>query len=170
MAKPSEVETPAPLKRRVDWATLAPGIAFVLILAIAAVVYVAQNSKTVKEAKKEEAKIAALGLPQGYPLKDIPLYPGLKITEKKHGDATSSDGKPMDLWEIHGTSPDDKKPIFEFVKDKMMARNMSQTQYISIPTGYGVTYGDEKYSVEYEIEKQAKDKATRVVMRVYRLK
>jgi len=76
----------------------------------------------------------------------------------------------MDEWELHGTSADDKQKIFDFFKDKLLGRGMGQTQYISIPTGYGVTYGDEKYSVELEIEKQPRDKQTRIVQRVYRLK
>jgi hypothetical protein len=150
--------------------SLAPAIIFVLILGAALVFYILHNIQTAKAAEALKEQLSQLGLPDDYPLQDIPVYPGLKIATAKKLDAMSADNKPMDEWELHATSLDDKKKIFDFVKDKMMARGMSQTQYISIPTGYGLTYGDEQYSVEYEIEKQKKDKETRVVMRVYRIR
>jgi hypothetical protein len=165
-----EIEAPATKPAKVNWSALAPGIAFVAIVSLALAAYAHQNAQAEKQTAGVKSQVKAMGLPEGYPLQDIPLYPGLKISESNRSDALSSDGKPMDEWEIHATSPDDRKKIFEFVKEKMMAREMSQQQYISIPTGYGVTYGDEKYSVEYEIEKQKNDKETRVVMRVYQLK
>jgi len=168
VARPQPDE--APKKQGINWASLAPGIVFILIVTVAFTFYARQNAQAEKQSEEVKAQVATLGLPDGYPIQDIPIYPGLKLKDKKREDAMSSDNKPMDEWEIHGTTPDDKKKIFDFVKDKMLARKMSQTQYISIPTGYGLTYGDEKYSVEYEIEKQKSDKETRVVMRVYRLK
>jgi len=169
VAKPDPAEA-APKKSGAPLAALAPAIVFVLVVGSGLAFYGFHTVELKKQAKVVAEQVSQLGLPEGYPLQDIPVYPGLKIKDKKREDAMSSDNKPMDEWEIHGTTPDDKKKVFDFVKDKMMARNMSQTQYISIPTGYGLTYGDEKYSVEYEIEKQKKDKETRIVMRVYRLK
>jgi hypothetical protein len=170
VAKPAAAESPPEQRSGINWGAMAPGIAFVLILGAAFGFYLTQNAKAERGREQLRAQIASLGLPEGYPLQDIPVYPGLKITEQKRDTAMSSDNKPMDLWEIKATSPDDKQQIFDFVKEKMMARKMSQTQYISLPTGYGVHYGDEQYFIEYEIEKFAKDAETRVVMRVYRIK
>lgn len=169
MAKPVEAEA-ATRKKGISWSSLAPGIVFVALVTFGLAFYAHQNAQAQRQTEEVRAQVKALGLPEGYPLQDIPLYPGLRISKAERKDAMSADNRPMDEWELHATSPDDKKKIFEFVKEKMMARDMSQTQYISIPTGYGATYADKQYSVEYEIEKHASDKETRVVVRVFRIR
>ncbi|MDQ3023555.1 MAG: hypothetical protein M3R04_04090 [bacterium] len=157
-------------KPGVNWGAAAPGIAFVLIVATGIALYLGAQSAEVRKSAESAQQAQKLGLPQGFPLQDIPLYPALQISEQSSSETESTDGKPMDKWELKATSPDDKMLIANFYKDKLLARGMGQTQYISIPTGIGVTYGDERYSVELEIEKLSGDKVTRFVMRVYRLK
>lgn len=168
MSEPASPDSAKP-RASVNWGAIAPGIAFVLIIAVGIGYYMKQEAQARRESDEVRQQVQSLGLPDGFPLQDVPIYPGLTITEKKREDAKSSDNKPMDLWEVHATTPDDKKKVFDFYKEEMLGRGMGQTQYISIPTGLQATYADEQYSVEFEIEKQPKDRATRVVIRVYRL-
>jgi hypothetical protein len=154
----------------INWAAIAPGLAFVVIVGIGLALYLSQQA----EAKRLEAQVRQeakqLGLPSDYPLREIPIYPRMEVGEVKRDETVSTDNRPMDKWEIRATSPDDKKQIFDFFKDKLLGRGMGQTQYISTPTGYGVNYSDERYHIELEMEKFPTDKATRIVMRVHRIK
>lgn len=154
----------------INWGAIAPGIAFVVIVGIGLVVYMNQQAEAKRVVAKEREQVRQMGLPSDYPLSEIPIYPGMEIGETKREDTVSTDDRPMDKWEIHATSPDDKQLIFDFFKDKLLGRGMGQTQYISTPTGYGVHYSDERYHIELEIEKFPTDKATRIVMRVHRIK
>jgi hypothetical protein len=153
----------------INWGAVAPGIAFVVIVAIGAAVFANMRATEQRILKEVAAEVQQLGLPEGYPLQDIPLYGDLQISEQSRGETQSTEGKPMDEWIIKATSGDDKQQIFDWYKDKLIARGMGQTQFISIPTGLAVTYGDEQYSVELEIEKLETDKLTRVTKRVYKL-
>jgi hypothetical protein len=172
MAKAAKTaaETTETTRAPINWGAIAPGIAFVVIVAIGVLAYFNMQAQEIKAREAAAKQLSQLGLPEGYPLRDIPVYPGLQVSEKETGETTSTDGKPMDKWIITASSSDDKKVIFDWYKERLLGRDMGQTQYISIPTGLAVTYGDEEYSVELEIEKLPSDKVTRVVQRVFRVR
>jgi hypothetical protein len=166
-----EASAPAQPGARIDWSAILPGVLFVLIVGTGAVFYFNAQAEQRQERQQQAMEVQELGLPQGFPLEVVPLYPGLQITKSEVAAAESQTGLPMDHWTVHGTTPDNKQAVFDFYKAKLLAADMSQTQYISIPTGFAVNYGREDMTVELEIEKlDPQAKVTDFRMNVYRLR
>jgi hypothetical protein len=111
-----------------------------------------------------------LGLSKDFPSDRVPIYPGLEILECERSNAKATTGEPMDKWYVHGQIDRDTDPIYEYYNDYFLEAGMRQTQYISIPTGYGVNYGDEGMVVEAVIEVRQGSDLTQVELTVYRVR
>ena len=128
------------------------------------------------QAKLRQDLNSSLGLPLDYPSDVVPLYEGVSVLETKRESAESTDGEPMDKWFIHSQIDASRKPIFDFYHELMLARGMSQTQFISIPASdgsgasYATNYANETYIVELTIEKTSKDPMTQLKITVYRVR
>jgi hypothetical protein len=110
-----------------------------------------------------------LGLSRDFPSDRVPIYPGLELLESERGMATSTTGEPMYKWFAHGQIDADKDLLYEFYHQHFMGAGMRQTQYVSIPTGYGIDYADESMSVEVVIEYRQDSDLLQVELTVYLL-
>ncbi|MCH7472901.1 hypothetical protein IIA79_08125, partial [bacterium] len=73
-------------------------------------------------------------------------------------------------WFVHAQIDEDKKIIFDFYNTLMRDAGLAQTQYMSVPNGYGADYSDEEYSISFVIEKKSTDEITQIKITIHRLK
>jgi hypothetical protein len=143
---------------------------FVLGMVFAIVWYLYSERQEQQGVSERQRQNEELGLSKDFPRDRVPIYPGLEILECERGSATAKTGEPMDKWYVHGQIDEDKDPIYEFYNEFFLDADMRQTQYISIPTGYGVNYGDERMVVEAVIELRQGSDHTQVELTVYRVR
>jgi hypothetical protein len=165
------VETPdSPAPRFLNAAQLVPAVVFLAVAAVA--VGYALNMQAEERRERAQGVAAKLerGLPESYPDDVVPLYEGAKVIAAETGSGESSDGAPMHKWVIKAeVVEDDRQKIFDFYKDYLLERGMSQSMLISIPSGYGVDYADEQRTVHLVIEKKKSDKHTQLEITLHEL-
>jgi hypothetical protein len=92
------------------------------------------------------------------------------VTSAERSEVKSTDGAPMDQWKIHGETDEDKQKLYERYNRLLLDLGMSQTLYASVPSGYGVTYSDERTEIQLTIEKKKADKRTQLDITFSRLR
>ncbi len=112
----------------------------------------------------------AVGLPDTYPADFMPLYPGVELLSASSEEAKADDGALMDKWHVLSQIDEDKEVVYEFYKARIEAEDLRQTMYISLPTGYSISYADENRIVELRIEKLRQDPKLQVEITLYIVK
>lgn len=155
-------------ERPIFWIALI--IVFTLGIAIALAWFLYSQHRQQQAVRARQEYNNAHGLSNDFPSDRVPLYPGIEVLECERSSATATTGEPMDKWYVHGQIDQDKQPIYEFYHQHFIDSGMRQTQYISIPTGYGINYGDEVLAVEAVIEVRQGSDLTQVELTVYRVR
>lgn len=157
----------------VNWTAVIPLAVFLTLLGVGCYFLVSnqlenkrrQGLMVARQQQNEE-----LGLPRDYPLDVVPIYTGVEITEAERGSAIADTGEPMDMWHVHGQIDEAKEPIFEFYNKLLIDYGMRQLQFVGLPTGYGIDYGDEIHSISLVIEKTLVDELMQLDIKVYRVR
>ena len=146
---------------------------FMLLVIVGGVLLVHQQAQQAAVRRAAVARQQAneeLGVPRDYPADVVPVYEGLTILETERGTAKSNLGEPMDKWVIHGEIDSEKEPVKEFYHDLMIESGFSQTQYVGLPTGYGMDYASEEYVIQLVIEFRGESELLQVDITVYRVR
>jgi hypothetical protein len=159
--------------RKISWGGLLT-ISLLLVLVIALIAAAAQylygrHVKREQIRQRQETNIE-LGLPRDFPSDLIPLYAGANLISSERGSAVSTADEPMDKWYVHAQSDDDKDAVYDYYHERMLAEGMRQTQYVSIPTGYGSDYADAEYVIEFIIERRPDADRLQIEITVYRVR
>lgn len=159
--------------RRVDWRgllTVALLVAFVIVLLGAAALYLFdQCSKRVRD-EERRARNSELGLPTDFPIDVVPLYAGAEIITAEKDSAVATDGASMDKWSVHAELEGGKDDVYSFYHERMLAAGMRQTQFVSIPTGYGADYADRQFVIEFIIEYRPGSERLQLEITAYRVR
>ena len=160
--------------RAEGWAGLVlralPLIVFIAIAALAVFLYLRQQWHAQELIEQRQELNQKQGLPRDYPRELIPLYPGLEIVDTERGEWHTDENEPMDKWYVHGQIDESKEVLFEYYNDLLLNKGLRQTQYISIPTGYGVDYADDLHVIKLIVEKKSTDELMQVEITIFRLK
>ena len=147
-----------------------PLVAFLLVLMVAAGLYLRQQA----EARRGRAELAkaneALGLPSDYPADEFPLFPEAKLVKAERSDAVSDKGQPMDEWDIKAQSQASVDDVYHFYLDIARKRGMTQSTMFSAGGGYSVTYADAQTELQFIIERLPSSQVTDIQLTVYRLR
>lgn len=154
--------------RPVFWVAVIVVVTLGIAVALGWFIYIQQHAQAVTRERLQYND--EHGLSEDFPSERVPIFPGVEILQCERGTATSTDGEPMDKWYVHGQIDKDTQPIYEYYNKYFLDSGMRQTQYISIPTGYGVNYADEKLLVEAVIEVRQGSDLTQVELTVYRVR
>lgn len=165
LARNSPPPATAESKPGLDWSAILPAVIFVVIVLFASVAYWRHAG-----AVRVEQQALAAGLPDGYPIRLVPLPDGFILGETERDTATSTDNLPMDKWVVNGEAPQPHEEVFQYYKDHLLGAGLSQTQLISIPGSYYVEYGDPDGTISFEIDdERGESGGTRLKIIVHRL-
>jgi hypothetical protein len=157
-------------RRAIPWGTIVPAAGFLIVLAVLALLWARHSqAQRVEIAARQQANVQA-GLPRDYPSEVVPVYPGVTLVKAERGDTESTTGEPMDKWYVHATSKDEPKKLFDYYNDLMLKGGLHQTTYMSIPTGYGVNFANERYDIQFVIETRSGEADTQLEITVNRLR
>jgi hypothetical protein len=124
------------------------------------------RAKAEQEQQKENTR---LGLPADYPNAVAPIYQGAHVTKGERTSGKSTQGEPMDQWNVYAETSEDKQVVTKFYNELLMKRGMSQTFYASVPNGIAATYSDETTEIQLVVEKKKADKLTQIEIKLSRL-
>jgi hypothetical protein len=163
------VEEKSQARRRAHLSESLPWLLFLLLSATVLVVYGARQKAQERVALAETAKVAARGLPEGFPLGAVPIPDSVKVTKCETGDAKSKEDEPMVHWTVEGESDAGFEDLHAFYKDWFTKAGWMQTQMISIPTGQSADYANDEIVVHLEIERPKSRKNTSFKLDAYKL-
>ncbi|GEM_PF-6571275 len=159
--------------RRISWGGLLT-ISLLLVLLIALIAaagrYIYGQHARRQQIQQRQETNAELGLPRDFPSDVVPLYPEAELLATERDSAVSTDDEAMDKWYVHAESDLDKDTVYNYYHERMLAAGMRQTQYVSIPTGYGSDYADEDYVIEFIIERRPDSDRLQLEITVYRVR
>jgi len=147
-----------------------PALVFVAMAVLALVLFLRHQQLVQESIEQRQALNEKQGLPSDYPRELLPLYPGLEIIDTERGEWHTDQDEPMDKWYVHAQIDESKEELFEYYNDLLLDQGFQQTQYISIPTGYGVDYADELHVIKLVIERKSTDELMQVETTIFRLK
>ena len=159
--------------RRISWSGLLT-VSLLLVLVIALIAsagqYLYNQRVKRRQIQQRQETNVELGLPRDFPSDFVPLYPGADLLAAERGEAVSTADEPMDKWYVHAETDEDKDAVYDYYHERMLAQGMRQTQYVSIPTGYGSDYADADYVLEFIIERRPDAERLQLEITVYRVR
>lgn len=126
-------------------------------------------SQSYSASQRQQRNVRA-GLPADFPSDAFPLYLGAALLSSSKGEVKSTDGAPMDQWSLHAESDDEIAVVYEFYNSWLLKAGMAQTLYAAVPSGYGVTYADERSEIKLTVERKKSDKKTQIEVTISRLR
>lgn len=140
-----------------------------ILMALIAITFQQHSSQLKQETAWLAEEREQMGLPDGYPVEQVPVLEGIEIKSAEQLTATDTKGREMDQWQLEARTELTREQVFDYYSEYLVDNlGLSQTKTISIPSGEHHEYADERWVVQVEYEQLEAEAQPVLRLNVYR--